>query len=261
MKQLKFAEHAVSILKLEQSVIGLAAGGSLLSNELDEYSDIDLVLVTKEKISDSKEKMMQYAHQLGKVITAFTGDHVGEPRLLICLYDNPLLHVDIKFVTLEEFKKRVEDPVILLDNNNQLTDTIASTVSAWPHPEYQWIEDRIWTFVHYALLKIGRGEYFEALDFLSFLRTVVLGPLLHIKNDNQPRGVRKVETKLPSKDFEKLEKTVAINERQSLLTALHHIVKLYRELRMSLYDSNVVQHHEAEHKVMEFYDKVKNGAH
>ena len=49
MIQKLFAERAVEILKKDASVIGLTVGGSWLSEELDEYADLDLILVTKKK--------------------------------------------------------------------------------------------------------------------------------------------------------------------------------------------------------------------
>ncbi|WP_286862331.1 MULTISPECIES: hypothetical protein [Sphingobacterium] len=73
---------------------------------------------------------------------------------------------------------------------------IDTTKAQFPVPDFQWIEDRFWTWMHYGLTKIGRGEYMEALDFMAYLRMAVFGPLLHIKNNNLPRGVRKVETTL-----------------------------------------------------------------
>src|SRR4028119_1103562 len=102
LMQKEFAYKVKSIVEQDESVKGLAVAGSWLTDELDEYSDLDLVLVTSEKISNDKSKMLRYANQYGKLLSAFTGDHVGEPRLLICLYDNPLLHVDIKFLIAEE---------------------------------------------------------------------------------------------------------------------------------------------------------------
>ena len=42
----------------------MAASGSWLINQLDEFSDLDLVLVIKEKISGDKSKMVAYAKQL-----------------------------------------------------------------------------------------------------------------------------------------------------------------------------------------------------
>src|SRR5690348_9102407 len=98
--QVAFAEHARDILRSDENVIGLAVGGSWLTNEIDEFSDLDLILVTNEKISGDKELMIKYAKRFGNFLSGFIGDHVGEPRLLICLYDDPLLHVDIKFLTL-----------------------------------------------------------------------------------------------------------------------------------------------------------------
>jgi hypothetical protein len=79
--------------------------GSWITRELDNYSDLDLILVTKDKLAD-KQEMLAYAHRLGDLLSAFTGEHVGEPRLLICLYSDPLLHVDIKFLTLDELSPR-----------------------------------------------------------------------------------------------------------------------------------------------------------
>src|SRR5258708_6816499 len=88
MIQKEFADKVVAIVKKDPGVIGLAAGGSWISNELDEYSDLDLVLVTQNKIAGNEEKMIVYAKGLGNFISGFTGEHVGEPRLLVCLYDD-----------------------------------------------------------------------------------------------------------------------------------------------------------------------------
>ena len=258
MIQREFAERAIKIWRRDKSIIGLAVGGSWLTNEIDEYSDLDLIVVTKEKITDNKSHMLEYAQQLGGFISGFTGEHVGEPRVLICLYDNPVLHVDIKFLTLTEFHQRVETPVILFDTENQLKSIIEQTESKFPHPDYQWIEDRFWIWVHYALLKIGRGEYLEALDFFGFLRMVVFGPLLHIKNGNLPRGIRKVETQLADNDFNHLKATIPVYARQSLLDSLRNSVSLYRQLRISLFNEDIQLQKETEDTVMEHFNKIEN---
>ena len=257
MIQVEFANRAKTILEANEDVIGLAVGGSWLTNQIDEYSDLDLILVTKNKISSDKNQMLDVARQLGNLLAGFTGEHVGEPRVLICLYDDPLLHVDLKFVTLEEFHHRVETPYILLDKDGLLKAVIDKTRSNFPLPDYQWIEDRFWTWVHYALLKIGRGEYLEAFDFFGFLRMVVFGPLLHIKNGNLPRGVRKVETELASDDLIHLKRTIPEYERRSLLDSLRHSVSLYRCLRKELFEEKIVWRKEAEQRVMQYFDEIE----
>ncbi len=99
MIQQHFINRALAVIKQDDSIMGLTVGGSWLTNETDEYSDLDLILVTKEKVSNDPAIMFSHASSFGELLSAFTGEHVGEPRLLICLYDDPLLHVDIKFLT------------------------------------------------------------------------------------------------------------------------------------------------------------------
>ena len=257
MIQREFADRVVDVLKNDSNTIGLAVAGSWLTSEIDEFSDLDLILVTKDLVSDDKEKMLHYARSFGQFLTGFTGEHVGEPRVLICLYDNPLLHVDIKFLTLDEFRHRVETPVILFDTGAQLKNVLEETESKFPFPDYQWIEDRFWIWIHYALLKIGRGEFVEAFDCFGFLRMVVLGPLLHIKNGNLPRGVRKVETQLSKEDFDMLLATLPKYSKASLLESLQNAVSLYRKLRDVLFSSGIARQIESETRVMQYFDKIK----
>lgn len=256
MIQKEFALRAKRILENEPLIIGLAVGGSWLTNELDEFSDLDLIMVTNERISSDKDKMLAYAGKLGTLLNGFTGEHVGEPRVLICLYDNPLLHVDIKFLTIAELSERVETPHILLDKNDQLKQVFEESEAHFPYPDYQWIEDRFWIWVHYVLLKIGRGEYMEAVDFFGFMRMTVFGPLLHIKNGNQPRGVRKVETELEAVDFENLKSTLPEYSRESTLEALKNSISLYRNLRTALFTEEVTLNTNTENKVIHYLNEI-----
>ncbi|PRX55363.1 hypothetical protein [Flagellimonas meridianipacifica] len=257
MIQKRFAENATEVLRSDDNVIGLAIGGSWLTNEIDAYSDLDFTLITKTKISDDKDKMIEVAKRLGNFLSGFTGEHVGEPRVLICLYDNPLLHVDIKFVTLKELNPRVETPHILFDRENQVKKELEKSDGNWPSPNYQWIEDRFWTWIHYSLLKIGRGEYLEAFDFFAFLRMVVLGPLLHMKNGNLPRAVRKVEFDIDKNDFDDLKSTIPRYEKKSLLESLRNTVILYQNLRKDIFDPQIELQLNTERKVMEYFDKIE----
>ncbi len=255
--QKNFAEKVVKVVQKDESIIGLAVAGSWINDELDEYSDLDLILITKEKITGDKERMIVYAKSFGDFISGFTGEHVGEPRVLICLYDDPLLHVDIKFLTLPEFYERVENPVVLFEREDQLTNIINSTKAEWPQPNYQWIEDRFWTWVHYACLKIGRGELMEAFDFLSFLRMTVLSPLLQVKNNKQARGLRRVETQLSLSDLENLKITIAQYNRASIIKALDNSISIYKSLRRKLYPDTVELQTKAEKRSVGYFKEIK----
>ena len=251
--QKQFVQRFTETIKKDASIIGAAIGGSWITEEIDEYSDVDIVLVTKEKIGGNKNRMMNYASRFGQLLSGFTGEHVGEPRLLICLYDDPLLHVDLKFVTLQEFENRAEDPVIVHDTNDQLRKVITNTKASYPMPGYQWIEDRFWTWVHYAVQRIARGEYFEALDFISSIRSMVLGPLIHIYRKGLPRGVRKIDL-VHDKQLEMLKNTVASPEKESLKCALSAVIDLYKELRTQLYGEEI-RNDNVEIAVMKYFKK------
>lgn len=256
MIQEEFARGVVEIIKDDPSVIGLAAGGSWISNELDQFSDLDLILVTDKKVSGDQQQMLSYANRFGKLLSAFTGEHVGEPRLLICLYDDPLLHVDIKFLVPEELATRIENPVILFERDGKLSSLIHSTQPSWPYCDYQWIEDRFWTWIHYGAQKAGRGEYFEALNFLGDLRAMVLSPLLLHKNNQLPRGLRKVETQLSAEDLAELKTTIAEYDIQSIIKAIDHTIRIYRQLRKELFKDVTLQE-PAEKRSTEYWGQVK----
>lgn len=112
------------------------------------------------------------------LVVGFTGEHVGESRLFITLVGPPLLHVDFKFVRVSDFAERTEDPEILWDRDGLLADALAQQPPVTPAFDMQWIEDRFWIWVHYGATKLGRGELFETISFLTYLRETVLGPSL-----------------------------------------------------------------------------------
>jgi hypothetical protein len=76
-----FAHHVTTLIQNDDSILGLAVAGSWLTNELDEFSDLDLVLVTREKVGGDKDEMIAYAQGFGNFLSGFTGEYVGEPRV------------------------------------------------------------------------------------------------------------------------------------------------------------------------------------
>ncbi len=251
-----FLENALKTLGKDDRIVGVAIGGSFLTRSMDTYSDLDLVLaVEPSAFEEVLRERKGLAHGLGNLVAAFTGEHVGEPRLLICLYDTPVLHVDLKFVSLADARERVEDPVILLDRDNRLGDAMQVGEPCYPAPSLQWIEDRFWVWVHYGATKIARGELFEALDFLSFLRLSVLGPLALMEAGARPSGVRKLESLAPERARKMLE-TVATHDPDSCYRGMKEAISLYLSLRGSLRDEGLLINEQAQRVAREFLDRI-----
>jgi hypothetical protein len=238
------------------ALIGLAAGGSFRSDRMDEFSDLDLVVVVEPAASEEvHEKRAALAAALGPLLASFTGEHVGEPRLLICLYGPPPVHVDLKFVTPDELTARVETPIVLWDRDGRVRIALAAGTSSWPVPDAQWIEDRFWVWVHYAASKIGRGELFEALDFTAFLRTRVLGPLALTEASAQPNGVRQVERDAPAR-ARQMQETVARYDARDLVSSVRAAIALYREMRDQADHPGLQRRSEAEDAAVDYLDSV-----
>ena len=84
----EFLARALPILERDARFVGVAAGGSYITGELDEFSDLDLVLVVAPDATVAVSAVrLDVARSLGRLLSGFTGEHVGEPRLVVCLYD------------------------------------------------------------------------------------------------------------------------------------------------------------------------------
>jgi hypothetical protein len=118
------------------------------------------------------------------------------------------LHVDFKWITISGFERRVEDPEILFDRRGLLRQTVLNFPSeGYPVPDLQFHENRFWTWMHYVLTKIGRGEILEAYNYLDEVRSCCIGPVLLQKNKLPPRRLRRAE-KLPKNEYEMLLQTI-----------------------------------------------------
>ena len=82
-------------------------------------------------------RLRAFAAGLGPLLACFTGEHVGEPRLLICLFGPPLVHVDLKVVSDTGLDLRVEDGVVLWQREDTLDTALGRTAAVWPAADPQ----------------------------------------------------------------------------------------------------------------------------
>ena len=251
-----FIELVKEKATIENRIHAVCIAGSYLSDEIDEFSDLDFLIIVDDDSTFKFSDMVDFAESFGHLLAKFTGDHVGEDRLLICLYETPFLHVDFKFIKLNDFYDRIENPQIIYSKNSLLDDILLNSQPNWPYPNFQWIEDRFWVWIHYASTKLGRGEFFEAIELISFLRNTVLGPFLHIKYDTKPRGVRKLEFILDKDDLDKLVDTLPLFDFESIKKSILACVEIYQNLRESLYFNNVNLSVDAEIKSIEYLNSL-----
>lgn len=255
----RFLDEALPRIRQDARVAGVAITGSIVGGRPDVYSDVDLILVIDDEAYDAvmRERLVLIG-SWASLVAGFTGEHVGEPRVIITLVGPPLLHVDFKFVRASDFAERTEDPEILWDRDGLLADALAQQPPVVPAFDLQWIEDRFWIWVHYGATKLGRGELFETISFLTYLRDTVLGPLAAGRVGALPRGVRHLESIAPE-EARALQATLCGHDRGEAGRALLATVDLYR--RWSDASGTIVERrHHAEKLALQYlHDVIDQG--
>jgi hypothetical protein len=215
----------------DPDILGMTIKGSFALDIADEFSDLDLSFVIRDDVfEDAFRRQRQLPSAPASPVAAFTAEHVGLPELLIVLYDD-LVHADFRYVPLSEFPDQEEDlPCrVVWERNDLLSEHLATAPRSSPHMDAAWIEARMWTWVWYTQTKILRGEVYEALDALQFLRSRVLFSLLAVTRGLRPGGSRRAE-ELVGDLKEEFAVTVASADRYSTMQALEKTVDLYMRL-------------------------------
>jgi hypothetical protein len=227
-------DRLIAALPTDSRIEALLGGGSMVHGDFDEQSDVDLIVVVR---ADAHAALLAdartFAAQFGGLLAAFTGQHVGEPRLLICLYGPPLLHVDFKFVTTDDLDDLFERPTVLWARDGAAIARRVAQGKVQPprNRDAQWYEERIWLWLHYGATKLLRGELTEAVSTLDFIRLMVLGPMLQRNAGVRQRNVRRIE-EIPSAR-EKLVPTMPAYNASETAEAYRYTCALYVELRRS----------------------------
>lgn len=215
----------------ERDVIGMALAGSFADGKPDLYSDLDIRVVlvngSFERVFERREEL---ARDCGPLVAAFTGEHVGEPQLLITLYQD-LVHVDYLFTEIAQAAKKNEGrrTFILWQRDDQLSNALSRPYVASPVKDLTYLEARMWTWTWYIQSKVLRGELWEAVSALNFVRDTVLFRLLAMSQESRYRGARFAE-ELQGEHAEEVERTLGVLSGESLLDALRTTVRLYQGL-------------------------------
>jgi hypothetical protein len=235
-------EAACRAASERHGIVGMVIGGSFASGQADEYSDLDLQLVLeREEAEGLAGQLRDIADAAGPVVAAFTAEHVGLPNMLIVLYED-LIHADFEPVPLTQLGERNAglSSFILWDRDGSISSTLpVGRKHEDPAGELGWFEARMWTWSWYIQTKLLRGELYEVLDGLQYVRNNVLFSLLARHRGELASGARRVEQRLgPWAD--RFTATVPALTQPSMLTALRETMRLYVDMADPLLEQHDV---------------------
>src|SRR3990172_6702619 len=173
-------------------VVGMAVAGSFADGNADLLSDVDLRLyVPPEAIERTVGWIPALAARCGRVVALFTGEHVGNPTLTIALYDD-LVHVDFDVLSSAGVGEHNQGlPVFVLWERDGISGELPGYYQVDVAEDLRWLEARVWTWSWYIQTKVMRGELYEALDGLQYIRDQVLFRLIAFERGARPAGGRR----------------------------------------------------------------------
>jgi hypothetical protein len=254
----KFVDYAITRLEMDDRFLGLAAGGSWDTDRMDEYSDLDLFLICDPGRSTSvmadRERVCM---DLGPCLASFRKELGNEPDIFVCLYDDPPLKVDLHILSLDDFQKRGENPVVVWERNGAVTKVIEGTKPQAESHDLQWVEDRFWTWIFRGAQLLGRGEIFAVHTTLAVVRDQALGPLETARAGKfSPCGVRRIERTAKPDSLVELRATIATYDARDCERALKAAAKMYVGLRESLDPGDLRRNRRAEMASLRYLHEV-----
>jgi len=232
-------------------VVGMAVTGSFAAGYPDPYSDVDLRIAVEDgALEAALADRREFADAGGTVVAIFTGEHVGVPELVIVLYDD-LTHVDLHFQPADRVGKLGKGlpAAVLWERDGRVSAQLPGADHDDPGAKLAWWEARMWTWCWYIQTKVLRGEAYEALDALAYVRANVLFPLLAMTRGRRPGAARRVEDMLGDLAPE-FARTAPPPDRTEALEGLRAAIRLYRTLADPLLDRHGVPPEEAAREVV-----------
>jgi len=225
------AEEACRRALADPDVVGMAVTGSFATGNPDEVSDVDLRVYARSAAVETVIACVpELAAACGCVVALFVADHLGIPTLTIVLYDD-LVHVDFDVISVDRAAEHNQAlPAVVLWERDPISAALPGTYESDVAADVRWMEARIWTWAWYIQSKVLRGELYEALDGLQYVRDHVLFRLLALGRGDRPAGGRRAETVVGAQ-ADAFARTVPIAlDRSSVMGALRAEIDLYRRL-------------------------------
>lgn len=219
--------------RLIEALVPLGTGGIFLTGSYangthDAYSDIDLTIVRHDVAPDAefRDALESLIRDSGDLLALFSATHLGLEDLFVSFYDTGeyLAKVDLNCVGPRGVPS---DGILLTEAYDPIVLPLPEETPVFP-VEMSW--NRLIGWVHYCDGKIRRGEFLEAADSLTEIRSAIAIPALQSVYNLPFEGARRLEVRLPKESLEILSRTFPSRlEQPALDLALTEVVQLSSE--------------------------------
>ncbi len=208
--------------------------GSIARGQVDQYSDIDLWYIVRDKtaLDERRAQVIAAMQRVGDPITMFPATHLGIENLVIffTVLEEQVVKFDVEFVSASDFRRPAE-LIALHDPDRMFENLLERPDSKF---DIEFAKARATGWIWYTYTKIARGEFFEASDALDVIRKLTLVPLQLYLAGAPIEGYRRIESRLDPSALDALRKTYPSEiTEDALVDAVLHAAQLFRSLYLA----------------------------
>ncbi|MBC8374661.1 MAG: nucleotidyltransferase domain-containing protein [FCB group bacterium] len=220
-----------------KGIYGILVSGSVATGNVDEYSDLDLlVVVSYEELQNVWQDRYDHESTVGKIFFRIDLVDVYPTSAVAFLEDGRKIHITYKAVTELTVEAEYTSAITLLNNDSRIDDWLLKCRQITISYDFARLAENdrsFWFWLLQGTAKVGRGEYWAAYDTLNTLREICIEA--HAALNKKPfQSYRRIEDRWKESDISKLSRTVPKINQGEISKAYSMIISLYSELRKDM---------------------------
>ena len=217
--------------------LSLAVSGSLVSGDLDPFSDLDLIMLAAPELElpSLQEEVNRVVPRIGHPLAVFQATHLNLPNLHIfyLAVDDWVVKIDFEVYSAANEVQLPAKLLVLHDPSDQFASM--EKVPLRDQVDFISLQQKFCGWLWYSYTKIRRGEFFQAARSIEYTREhAVLPCLLRLKGLTQD-GHRRIEERLSRSELERLYAShPAKLEHRELMRALFSTADHFLDLQKAM---------------------------
>jgi predicted nucleotidyltransferase len=257
-----FVDRFIRACSADDRIVAAFLGGSYAKGKADEYSDLDLCVITgDDSFAEFYEQRESFLRLLGDLV--FLEDF-GAPNIVLYIFADGT-EGELNFGS-EGRLHQIHSGSFhsLVDKKNILADAVFPERAPDDARQTEKLRENIFVFWHelsHFIMAIGRGHLWWAHGQLDALRSICVN-LTRLENNFSDEGVGnepyfKLEYAIPVEKLAPLQSTFCTLDQRAMLQSVQLIVAVYLQTAKSLAESQGIPYpHKLERVMLEQLAKL-----
>jgi hypothetical protein len=243
-------------------VVAAFLGGSFAGGRADEYSDLDIYLVTADEAYDGFfAEREAFMHRLGQPVFLEDFNTFGFDMLIFTFADG--VEGELALAPESHFEHIHGGPYkVLVDKKGVLEGKVFPLLAPTEEQQLQTLRHLIywfWEDLSHFITGMNRGQLWLAYSYIEQTRRKCVN-LAHLQYDftTEPSGYAKVEQEVPEEQLLPLQTTFCPIDRHAMLQAAETIVGVYKQIAPPLTKEHGIEYPaDLEHVLMNRLERLR----